>query len=63
MRATYWHFHRGESRGARYWTASFRVLGYGLWVSNERPYFSERNGLIRCVRILGVKFEFLTPKE
>jgi len=48
-------------RQGKDWGFWFRIFGYGLAVSTMKPMFSERNGLRKTVRILGVKFETLTP--
>jgi len=37
------------------------VFGYGLYISNQPPLFSERNGLIKVTRIFGFKFEWIKP--
>ena len=43
------------------WGFWFRVFGYGVSVSNDRPLFSERVGLRSSFRIFGIKFEYLKP--
>lgn len=40
----------------------FRVYGYGLVVSNARPYFSERNGFVRVLRIGRWGISVLRPR-
>lgn len=39
-----------------------RIRGRGIAISNEPALFSERNGLRKCVRIFGIKFEWLSKK-
>lgn len=39
----------------------FRVFGFGLSISNEKPRFSEREGVASPLRILGWKLELLHP--
>lgn len=44
------------------WGFWVRVAGRGISVSTAPPLFSERAGLRKCVRVLGVKFEYL-PRD
>lgn len=44
-----------------FWRTGFwvRIFGFGLSISTDKPLFSERYGHRKCLRIYGVKFEYL----
>ena len=45
-----------------WFTAWFRICGYGPLVSNGPELFSERYGYRKCFRLFGVRFEWLSPR-
>jgi hypothetical protein len=50
-----------DKNGFAFW---FKVNGYGLSVTDSKPMFSERNGYRKnFIRIFGIKFELMLPKE
>lgn len=43
------------------WGFWFRLFGHGLHVTSQQPFFSERYGFRRGLRVFGWKFERLKP--
>jgi hypothetical protein len=46
-------------RTSNQWGFWFRVFGYGLAINNTKPFFSERFGYRKVLRIFGIKIEVL----
>lgn len=44
----------------------FRIMGYGLLIDGDKanpPLFSERQGLVKVWRGLGIRVKVLTPRQ